>query len=53
VPLNPSNQGITVGILSYNGVVCFGLLADRDLQPPLTAAAEAMAAALQELDLDA
>ncbi len=50
VPLNPANQGITVGILSYDGLVCFGLLADRDLDPPLAIAAEAIVAALEELD---
>ncbi len=35
VPLNPSTQGVTVGVLSYDGGVHFGLLADRDLEPPL------------------
>jgi diacylglycerol O-acyltransferase len=49
VPLNPANQGLTVGILSYNGQICFGLLADRDLEPPLAVAAEALRAALTEL----
>ncbi|HUR86007.1 MAG TPA: wax ester/triacylglycerol synthase family O-acyltransferase [Solirubrobacteraceae bacterium] len=52
VPLNPATQGLTVGILSYDGTVCFGLLADRGLDPPLAAAAEGLDAALQEL-LDA
>jgi diacylglycerol O-acyltransferase / wax synthase len=42
VPLNPANQGLTVGILSYDGTVCFGLLADRDLDPPLQAAADGL-----------
>jgi diacylglycerol O-acyltransferase / wax synthase len=50
VPLNPANQGITVGIVSYDGQVCFGLLADRDLDPPLSAAAAGLTAALGELD---
>ncbi len=49
VPLNPGNQGLTVGIVSYDGLVCFGLLADRDLDPPLAAAADGLAAALAEL----
>ncbi len=49
VPLNPTNQGLTIGILSYDGLVCFGLLADRDLDPPLAAAAESVTAALEEL----
>jgi diacylglycerol O-acyltransferase / wax synthase len=49
VPLNPSNQGLTVGILSYDGQVCFGLLADRDLDPPLPNAAAGLVEALDEL----
>ncbi len=49
VPLNPGNQGLTIGILSYDGQVCFGLLADRDLDPPLSTAAEGLRAALAEL----
>ena len=48
VPLNPANQGLTVGILSYDGQVCFGLLADRDIDPPLEVAAEALREALSE-----
>jgi diacylglycerol O-acyltransferase len=46
VPLNPANQGLTVGVLSYDGEVCFGLLGDRDLDPPL---AEVTAALRSEL----
>jgi hypothetical protein len=49
VPLNPANQGLSVGIISYDGQVCFGLLADRDLEPPLQLAAERLRAALAEL----
>ena len=49
VPINPANQRLTVGILSYDGGVAFGLLADRDLDPPVTAAAAALEAALDEL----
>jgi diacylglycerol O-acyltransferase / wax synthase len=49
VPLNPSNQGLSVGILSYDGQVCFGVLADRDLDPPLSVAAAGLIAALGEL----
>lgn len=49
VPLNPSTQGLSVGIVSYDGSVCFGLLADRDLAPPLEVAAEGLLAALREL----
>ncbi len=49
VPLNPSNQGLTVGVLSYDGMVCFGLLADRDLDPPLAAVADGLRAELTAL----
>ena len=49
VPLNPATQGLTVGIISYDGTVCFGLLADRDLDPPLAAAAGGLRAAVHEL----
>jgi diacylglycerol O-acyltransferase / wax synthase len=50
VPLNPTNQGLSVGIVSYDGRVCFGLLGDRDLDPPLGVAAEGLRAALAELE---
>jgi hypothetical protein len=49
VPLNPSNQGLTVGVLSYDGGVHFGLLADRDLDPPLAAMRAALDDAVAEL----
>ena len=49
VPLNPSNQGLSVGVISYDGRVCFALLADRDLDPPLSTAAAGLLAALGEL----
>jgi WS/DGAT/MGAT family acyltransferase len=49
VPLNPATQGLTVGALSYAGGVHFGLLADRDLDPPLPEVAAALRAALDEL----
>jgi WS/DGAT/MGAT family acyltransferase len=49
VPLNPGSQGLTVGVLSYDGAVHFGLLADRELQPPVEAARAALAEALAEL----
>jgi diacylglycerol O-acyltransferase len=49
VPLNPANQRLTVGILSYDGGVSFGLLADRDLEPPVGEAAAALDASLAEL----
>jgi hypothetical protein len=49
VPLNPSNQGLSVGVVSYDGRVCFGVLADRDLDPPLSTASAGLVAALGEL----
>jgi hypothetical protein len=49
VPLNPANQRLTVGILSYDGGVTFGLLADRDLDPPVAEGAAALDASLSEL----
>ena len=49
VPLNPASQGMTVGVLSYDGCVHFGLLADRDLSPSVTDAAAALTEALAEL----
>ncbi len=49
VPLNPATQSLAVGIVSYDGSVCFGLLADRDLDPPLSVAAAGLADALEEL----
>jgi hypothetical protein len=47
--LNPSNQGLSVGVISYDGRVCFGVMADRDLDPPLSTAAAGLIAALGEL----
>jgi diacylglycerol O-acyltransferase / wax synthase len=49
VPLNPVNQRLSVGIVSYDGGVFFGVLADRDLDPPVDVAVEALEAALAEL----
>jgi WS/DGAT/MGAT family acyltransferase len=49
VPLNPANQGMSVGVLSYDGGVFFGLLAQRDLDPPLDVAAAALREAMSEL----
>jgi WS/DGAT/MGAT family acyltransferase len=49
VPLNPPNLGLSVGILSYDGGVNFGLLADRELDPPVERAAAALSESLAEL----
>jgi WS/DGAT/MGAT family acyltransferase len=49
VPLNPASQGLSVGVFSYDGSLFFGLLADRDLDPPVELAAAALEAAIAEL----
>ena len=49
VPLNPANQGLTVGILSYDGAVHAGLLADAALDPGVDVAADALERALRSL----
>jgi diacylglycerol O-acyltransferase len=49
IPLNPARQGLSVGIISYDGRVFFGLLADRNLDPPLEVATDALGDALREL----
>jgi diacylglycerol O-acyltransferase len=48
IPLNPANQRLSVGILSYDGAVCFGLLADSGLNPGIDVAAGALATALAQ-----
>jgi diacylglycerol O-acyltransferase / wax synthase len=42
VPLNPGQSGPHHRVLSYDGGVHFGLLADRDLDPPLGAVRTAL-----------
>jgi WS/DGAT/MGAT family acyltransferase len=49
VPLNPTNQGLSVGVISYDGRVFFGLLADARLDPGVEVASEALGRALEEL----
>ena len=49
VPLNPRNQALSVGILSYDGGVYFGLLADRDALPDVAEAAARVERAVEEL----
>jgi WS/DGAT/MGAT family acyltransferase len=49
VPLNPRNQALTIGILSYDGGVHFGLLADRDSVPDVAEAAAGLERALAVL----
>jgi WS/DGAT/MGAT family acyltransferase len=52
VPLNPANQALNVGILSYHGGLYFGLTADANLDPPVDVAAAALQTALGELCSD-
>ena len=49
VPLNPRNQALSVGILSYDGSVYFGLLADRGALPDVPDAAHALEAGISRL----
>ena len=49
VPLNPRSQALTVGILSYDGGVHFGLLADRDAVPDVGDAAAGLERAISVL----
>jgi diacylglycerol O-acyltransferase / wax synthase len=49
VPLNPRNQALSIGILSYAGGVGFGLLADRDALPDVAEAAAGMERAVEAL----
>src|SRR5439155_12495941 len=53
VPLNPRNQALTVGILSYDGGIHFGLLADRDAVPDVGDAAAGLQRALAVLTASA
>jgi diacylglycerol O-acyltransferase / wax synthase len=49
VPLNPRNQALSIGIVSYDGGVNFGLLADRDALPDVDEAAAALERAMAKL----
>jgi WS/DGAT/MGAT family acyltransferase len=49
VPLNPRNQALSVGILTYDGGVYYGLLADRDAVPDVADAAAGIERALDAL----
>ena len=48
VPLSPQNHGLSVGLISYDGGVFFGLVSDRDAVPDLDEFAAALGAALRE-----
>jgi diacylglycerol O-acyltransferase len=49
VPLNPRNQALSIGVVSYDGSVYFGLLADPDALPDVADAAAGIERALREL----
>jgi diacylglycerol O-acyltransferase / wax synthase len=49
VPLNPRNQALSIGIVSYDGRVGFGLLGDRDAMPDIRDAALGLEDAVAEL----
>jgi WS/DGAT/MGAT family acyltransferase len=49
VPLNPATQGLSIGVISYDGGVHVGLLADRELDPPLPVVADALRRSFAEL----
>jgi hypothetical protein len=49
VPLNPRNQALAIGVLSYDGGVYFGLLADHDALPDVRDAAAGIERALVTL----
>jgi WS/DGAT/MGAT family acyltransferase len=48
VPLSPQGHSLSIGVLSYDGGVFFGLAGDRDLMPDLDLLAEAIGEALDE-----
>jgi hypothetical protein len=45
----PSNHALAIAIMSYNGGIDYGLLADYDALPDVEVVAEGLEAALQEL----
>ena len=49
VPLNPRNQALSIGILSYDGGVYCGLLADRGALPDVADAAKALESGVAKL----
>jgi diacylglycerol O-acyltransferase / wax synthase len=48
VPLSPQNHALSIGMISYDGRIYFGLAGDRDVLPDLDDLAGALAAALRE-----
>ena len=48
VPLSPQGHALSIGLLSYDGGVNFGLVGDRDLLADLDALAEDLGGAIEE-----
>ena len=48
VPLSPQNHALSIGMISYDGRIYFGLVADRDVIPDLDDLATELRAALRE-----
>ena len=48
VPLSPQNHALTIGMVSYDGKVFFGLVGDRDVVPDLDELADDIRVALRE-----
>lgn len=48
VPLSPQNHAVSLGLISYDGRVFFGLAGDRDIVPDLDDLAAALRAAVRE-----
>jgi diacylglycerol O-acyltransferase / wax synthase len=48
VPLSPQNHAVSIGLISYDGSVFFGLAGDRDVLPDLDRLAEAIDEAVRE-----
>jgi hypothetical protein len=48
VPLSPQGHALSIGVLSYNGHVFFGLAGDRDLLADIDALATDVDAAIAE-----
>ena len=52
VPLSPQRRALSIGVVSYDGGVFFGLVGDRDALADIDRLAEAFAAALAEQTAD-
>jgi WS/DGAT/MGAT family acyltransferase len=48
VPLSPQNHALSIGMISYNGRIYFGLAGDRDVLPDLEDLASALRESLRE-----